>query len=199
MQIGQRVAAGDPIGVVGASGCAFGPHLHFGVQYLGRNTDPNGYCGKVADPWDANAGGTRSAWLWQDQLSPCGPAPEGTLVVDTDSPGFSQTGLWQPVAQGYGGGAVFARSVGPPTQPTALATPAATPQATAVPPTATPSATATYRATIPTAGRYRVLAYVPYVMNGLDEATGVVYRVRHGGEDAAITVDLQVAANNWAD
>lgn len=48
--IGQAVARGDALGVAGESGCAFGPHLHFQVQYLGRDVDPYGWCGAEPDP-----------------------------------------------------------------------------------------------------------------------------------------------------
>jgi murein DD-endopeptidase MepM/ murein hydrolase activator NlpD len=71
---GSRVVAGDLVGLSGANGCAIGAHLHFGVQYLGRSTDPNGWCtdGAVkADPWAAHPAGTSSRWLWTDKASPC--------------------------------------------------------------------------------------------------------------------------------
>jgi murein DD-endopeptidase MepM/ murein hydrolase activator NlpD len=40
VHVGQRVAVGEPIGVVGASGNASGPHLHFEVRINGKDTDP---------------------------------------------------------------------------------------------------------------------------------------------------------------
>lgn len=70
---GQRVAAGQRLGLSGATGCANGAHLHFAVQYLGRVTDPNGWCasGKATDPWAVHPAGTASRWLWVDSKNPC--------------------------------------------------------------------------------------------------------------------------------
>ncbi|MBC8161673.1 MAG: peptidoglycan DD-metalloendopeptidase family protein [Roseiflexaceae bacterium] len=192
---GQQVGAGDALGITGASGCAFGPHLHLGVQYLGRSTDPYGYCGATADPWAQNPAGSASRWLWQDRPSPCGPPPAGALLVDTASPGFSNKGIWQTAPFGYGGDALFTRSVGEQPAAAATATPAATPLAPTV---LAPTASASYRPQL-TAGRYRVLAYIPYVLNGLDDAIGVTYRVTHAGGTSARSVDLQLHANEWLD
>jgi murein DD-endopeptidase MepM/ murein hydrolase activator NlpD len=38
--VGQRVSTGTPVGQVGASGKATGPHLHFEVSVRGANVDP---------------------------------------------------------------------------------------------------------------------------------------------------------------
>lgn len=46
VEIGQKVKAGDIVGLSGMTGLASGPHLHFGVK--ANNNDPdNGYYGKV--------------------------------------------------------------------------------------------------------------------------------------------------------
>jgi murein DD-endopeptidase MepM/ murein hydrolase activator NlpD len=45
---GARISAGDVIGHVGASGNAFGPHLHFEVRVDGRAVDPLGHLPALA-------------------------------------------------------------------------------------------------------------------------------------------------------
>lgn len=188
-EFGQRIARGQPLGVVGESGCANGPHLHFGVQYLGRNTDPYGWCAATPDPWQQNPSGSFSAWLWADRPSPCGPPPPGAIVVDADSPGFSKEGEgWQAVPVGYGGSALFAPSLRGadalgPLDLRPLARPAV----------------AVWRPILPAAGRYRVLAYVPYALSGLEDATQVRYRVRYHGGEAEIEISGPDRANDWAD
>lgn len=42
---GQRVQAGDPIGAIGATGRASGPHLHFGLNWFDVKLDPGSVLG----------------------------------------------------------------------------------------------------------------------------------------------------------
>jgi murein DD-endopeptidase MepM/ murein hydrolase activator NlpD len=188
VQSGQTIGHGQPVGMVGQSGCALGPHLHFGVQFLGRNTDPYGWCGGATpDPWAAHPAGTLSVWLWADRPSPCGPAPEGAIVVDNDGPGFSRDGDgWSSVPSGYGGTALFNRSAPSDDTPGTLR------------PLAGP-ALAVYHPKLPAPGRYRVLAYIPYALNGLEDSKQVHYRVQHRDGADDVVVDAQVYANDWAD
>ena len=37
---GQAVRRGEPVGAVGSTGRATGPHLHFGVRWRGARVDP---------------------------------------------------------------------------------------------------------------------------------------------------------------
>lgn len=187
--IGDRVSRRQPVGVVGESGCARGPHLHFGVQFLGRNVDPYGWCGAVPDAWQQNPAGEVSTWLWVDRPSPCGAPPSDAVVVDTDSSGFARSGDgWQTVPVGYGGSALFVASdrgaeEGKPWDIRPLTTPAV----------------AVWRPALPAAGRYRVLAYLPYALSGLDDATDVRYRIHYAGGEAEVVVDDQLGANDWVD
>ena len=43
VRLGQRVAQGDTLGLVGSSGASTGPHLHFELRFEGRSVDPLGY------------------------------------------------------------------------------------------------------------------------------------------------------------
>ncbi|NTW04180.1 MAG: M23 family metallopeptidase, partial [Oscillochloris sp.] len=87
IEAGQQVAAGSVVGIAGESGCANGAHLHFQVQYLGRDVDPYGWCGSIPDPWQQSPVGQLSVWLWADMPSPCGTPSPGVIVVDDDGPG----------------------------------------------------------------------------------------------------------------
>ena len=45
VKTGERVKAGDPIGVEGSTGKSNGSHLHFEVRYVGKSTDPTPFLG----------------------------------------------------------------------------------------------------------------------------------------------------------
>ncbi len=189
VEIGQRVALGDVLGVIGETGCALGPHLHFGTQYLGRDIDPYGWCGSGIDPWEANASGVKSSWLWADRPSPCGPAPVGAVVVDTGDSGFFRAGEgWKEVPTGYGGSAFFIASIRG----------ASERESWRLRPLRAPSV-AVWRATIPQTGRYRVLAYLPYALSGLEDPQRLAYRVRTANGEAQILINGRTYANDWAD
>lgn len=189
VEIGQTVVRGQPVGMIGSTGCATGPHLHFGVQYLGRNADPYGWCGAGPDPWREHPAGTISNWLWVDRPSPCEPPPADAVVVDTGSTGFAKEGDgWQDNPVGYGGGSLFVPSV--------RGMDASAPLS--LRPLVRP-AVAVWRPTLPAAGKYRVLAYVPYALSGLEDAKDVRYRVRYAGGEAEVPVDVTDHANDWVD
>jgi murein DD-endopeptidase MepM/ murein hydrolase activator NlpD len=40
VNVGQRVRRGEPIALIGMSGLAGGPHVHWEARFLGRLTDP---------------------------------------------------------------------------------------------------------------------------------------------------------------
>lgn len=189
VEAGEEVRQGTQIGIAGATGCAFGPHLHFQVQYLGRDVDPYGWCGSSADPWADNPAGARSTWLWADMPNPCGPPPPSTVVVDDTSPGFVRSGEWQRSDLGYGTGALYTATswLNSEREPWELRRLVNTP------------ALAVWQPDLPGAGSYRVMAYIPYVLNGLDDSRALRYRVHHSEGQTEIIVDGEAAANAWAD
>jgi murein DD-endopeptidase MepM/ murein hydrolase activator NlpD len=189
VEIGQSVAAGDILGVIGNSGCSLGPHLHFGTQYLGRGIDPYGWCNTGIDPWQAHAAGTKSRWLWADRPSPCEPPPAGAIVVDTGDIGFYQAGDgWQEVPTGYNGSTLFVGSIrGSSERESWRLRPLHTP------------AVAIWRTTIPKAGTYRVIAYIPYALSGLEDPQRLFYRVHSAAGEAQIQINGRANANDWAE
>ncbi len=189
VETGQHITNGTQLGIAGNTGCSFGPHLHFQVQYLGRDVDPYGWCGRHADPWEQNPTGQQSTWLWQDMMNPCGEPPADAVVVDAHLPGFASSGGWQQVEYGYGGSAHYLGSIHLKTM---------RPAWELRPLVATP-AVATWQPDLPHAGRYRVLAYIPHVLNGLDDSQAVRYRIHHHDGEDEVLLNAEAYANSWAD
>ncbi len=186
---GATIAAGTQVGVAGATGCAFGPHLHFQVQYLGRDVDPYGWCGDQPSPWADNPAGQQHVWLWADMPNPCGEPEPGTIVVDNRSPHFHTSGAWQQSSLGYQGDALF----------TATEQVTSAPEPWQVRQFADTPAVAIWQPPLPEAGQYRVLAYIPYVLNGLDDSRELRYLVRHSSGETEVVISGEDHANHWAD
>lgn len=206
-QLGQTVNAGDQLGIVGATGCVTGPHLHFQTQYLGRNTDPYGWCSTNEDPWSKYPVGTASVWLWADRPNPCRLSPDA-LVVTQRSPGFSRTGDgWQTAPIGVNGESLWIASQVQPLSPTNAITQTISELAGVAQPVPTldpanpppPPAVATWRAPLKEAGRYRVLAYIPYYVNGHDDTSAARYVVYHAAGSSNVVINQFVFANEWVD
>lgn len=177
---GTAVALGQQIGTVGSTGCSTGPHLHFGVEFLGRDTDPYGWCGSEAvpdDPWAAHPGGTASRWLWAERPSPC-PVPAGAVVVDDQDEGFSKSpALWNEAPQGYRGHAYWTVAVSTTQESTHRVV---------------------WQPVLPSAGRYFLYAHIPWYDTGLPDTAQARYRIRYAGGEATVAVDQAHAAGQWA-
>ncbi len=185
---GAEVMRGAVLGIAGDTGCARGAHLHFQVQYLGRDVDPYGWCGRDPDPWANNPVGQISVWLWSDMPSPCAPPPPGVIVVDDTDPQFRTAGDWQSIATGYGGSARFA--------PSFLA--ASTLKPWRLNDFVAPRV-AVWQPNLPTAGQYRVLVYVPFALNGYDDSREARFLIRHRDGETVVTIDMEAERNWWAD
>lgn len=176
------IKRGDPVGVVGSTGCVTGPHLHLGVQYLGRGTDPAGWCGpKGEDVWAKHPAGQISTWLWRDMPSPCA-LPTNAIMVDTTDSGFKRVGEgWEEAAPGFGGTALYVPSTLPNNGQLRVGV---------------------WRPTLPKAGKYRVLAWIPYILSDLKDAGAAQYVVGHAdgsGDTRQVTISQWDTGNWWAD
>ena len=96
VQVGQRLVAGQGIGLSGNTGCSTGPHLHYEVFRVDPGTgqrittDPYGWEGLSADPWAIHPQGGPSVWLWQEGREPAvfrevvlAPNPSGSTAAVT--------------------------------------------------------------------------------------------------------------------
>jgi len=184
--VGERVRQGERLGAAGATGCADGPHLHFGVHFLGRETDPEGWCGPGEDPWALHPAGTGSRWLWADRLSPC-QWPGEAIVVDDGDRGFQHSeGTWNDGMGGVGGHAYWVpTSYGegsPPADPASLEG---------------NGEAAVWKPELPVAGRYQVYVFVPYWNNATPDSHSARYWVHHAHGETPVIVDQALHVNRW--
>jgi len=186
---GQTVTRGQVLGLAGASGCADGPHLHFGVHFLGRETDPEGWCGPGQDPWAQHPAGMVSQALWADRFTACRWASDALLVDDGD-PSAQQSGqAWFIAPGGIRGQAHWAGSK-PRSGVIELGAPDALNGVVEG---------VTWRPDLPAAGRYRVYAFVPYWDNGTPDTRAAHYMVHHAGGETVVVVDQSLYVDRWVD
>jgi hypothetical protein len=69
VKTGERVRAGEEIGISGTTGHSSGPHLHFSVFHDCNVTDPYGWFGHGRDPL-YSFDGERAQYLWLSGLEP---------------------------------------------------------------------------------------------------------------------------------
>ncbi len=176
---GAQVARNEKLGTVGSTGCSSGPHLHFGVQFLGRDTDPYGWCGSdqiVEDPWALHPAGMISRWLWADRPSPC-PLPAGAVIVDEQGMGFTHSPtLWSEAPVGYGRHAFWTTSIDDARRSTHRAV---------------------WRPDLPEAGRYFLYAYIPWHDTGRPDTSEARYHIRHASGETTVLIDQANATGIW--
>lgn len=76
-EAGQRIEAGEALGIEGSTGRSTGPHLHFEVRRGGVQTDPCAYLGIPNE----------AGFVWT-------PAPAETEEPRTDAPWLEQASPW---------------------------------------------------------------------------------------------------------
>lgn len=176
---GQELRRGMRLGTVGSTGCSSGPHLHLGVEFLGRDVDPYGWCGSQAtpeDPWAVYPAGAPSRWLWAHRPSPC-PIPAGAVVVDEGGAGFEKSpALWYEAPVGYGGHALWTVSI----------TEAGRSIHRGV-----------WRPNLPEAGRYFLYAHIPWYDTGRPDTAHARYYIRHANGETTLTVSQADSAGMW--
>lgn len=177
---GTAVASGERLGTVGSTGCSSGPHLHFGVEYMGRDTDPYGWCGSAAvpeDPWPAHPAGTASDWLWLDFPSPC-PVPAAAVIVDDRGERFTPSpALWYEAPVGHQGHAFWA---------------------VAVDQAGVSTHRGVWRPELPAAGYYFLYAYIPWYDTGRPDTAQARYQVNHANGKTTVTLDQAHSTGLWA-
>ncbi len=176
---GQEVRRGARLGTTGSTGCSSGPHLHLGVEFLGRDVDPYGWCGSPTtpeDPWAVHPAGAPSRWLWANRPSPC-PMPAGAIVVDEEGAGFEKSpALWHEAPVGYGGHAFWTLS---------------TVEA------ARSIHRGVWRPNLPEAGRYFLYAHIPWYDTGHPDTARARYHIRHANGETTLTVSQADSAGLW--
>ncbi len=179
-QEGAGVASGERLGTVGSTGCSSGPHLHLGVEFMGRDTDPYGWCGSSAvpeDPWPAHPAGTASRWLWLDFPSPC-PVPAAAIIVDDRGERFTASpALWYEAPVGHQDHAFWAIAVD---------------QAGAS------THRGVWRPELPEAGYYFLYAYIPWYDTGRPDTAQAHYQVNHANGKTPVTLDQAHSTGLWA-